>query len=186
MKTVAVCVGHSRKGDKGAVNTSGVTEHQFNRKVGQIVCAVLNERGYNAILLDAYTGNGYASSMSWVGQQCKQHKAVCAVELHFNSAGPFANGHEWLYWQRSAKSKILAECFAAEFSKSFPSARARGAKPLGLDDRGSLFLRLTPCPAVILEPFFGSNVDETVFYTKNQTALAHCYVDALEAYLQTV
>ena len=186
MKTVAVCVGHSRSGDKGAVNTNGVTEHQFNRKIGQLVCAVLNERGHNAILFDTYSGSGYSSAMSWVGQQCKLNKAVCAVELHFNSAGPFANGHEWLYWGRSTNSKRLAECFDIAFRAAFPQATARGAKPLGSSDRGSLFLRLTPCPSVILEPFFGSNKEETGFYTKNQTAVAHCYADALEAYLQTV
>jgi N-acetylmuramoyl-L-alanine amidase len=186
MKTVAVCVGHSRKGDNGALNTNGVSEHQFNRKVGQLTCAVLNERGYNAILFDSYSGSGYSSAMSWVGQQCKLNKAVCAVELHFNSAGPFAEGHEWLYWGRSTNSKRLAECFNNAFSKSFPQATVRGAKPIGSSDRGSLFLRLTPCPAIILEPFFGSNKDETVFYTNNQTALAHCYADALAAYLQTV
>lgn len=185
-RTVAVCVGHSRKGDKGAVNTAGVSEYDFNRRVGVSLCAMLESKGYDAVLFDSYAGNGYASAMRWVGEQCRLIKATCAVELHFNSAGPFAEGHEWLYWGRSASSKRLAESFDSCFRKRFPAARARGAKHLGLDDRGSLFLRLTPCPAVILEPFFGSNKAETDFFSTRHAALAESYTDAIDGYLPSL
>jgi len=181
-KTVAVCVGHSRKGDNGAVNTAGASEHQYNQKVGQLTCDLLNARGFSAVLFDAYSGNGYASAMSWVGEQCRKIKADVAVELHFNSAGPFAEGHEWLYWGRSAKGRKLAEAFDSGFRKAFPEAKARGAKARGLDDRGSLFLRLTPCPAAILEPFFGSSKKETEFYSASMPQVAEAYADALAAY----
>jgi N-acetylmuramoyl-L-alanine amidase len=120
--------------------------------------------------------------MRWVGIQCAKIKADCAVELHFNSAGPFAEGHEWLYWSRSTLGKVLAEAFDFCFRKRFPERVARGVKPLGLDNRGALFLRLTPCPAAILEPFFGSNKNETEFFGANQKALAETYADAIDAF----
>lgn len=182
-KRVAVCIGHSRKGDSGALNTDGVTERAFNRQVGKELCAALQRKGLFVTLFDDYPVNGYSAAMSWVGAQCKLVKADVAIELHFNSAGPFAKGHEWLYWHRSVKGKQLAESFDRSFRKHFPAAVARGAKPCGLDNRGSLFLRLTPCPSVILEPFFGSSKEETAFYTANRSKLVEAYADALVAAL---
>jgi N-acetylmuramoyl-L-alanine amidase len=92
-----------------------------------------------------------------VSAQVKDARASLAIELHFNSATPSANGHEWLYWHSSAKGKALAQAFNAQFSKDHPNIRARGIKGITAKDRGGAFLRVTHCPSLVVEPFFGSS-----------------------------
>jgi len=40
-------------------------------------------------------------------------------------------------------------------------------------------LQRTPCPAVILEPYFGSSVEETAFFSSRREELAKSYADAI-------
>lgn len=147
-----------------------------------MVRSLLESRGIQATLIDKYEGPSYSAAMSWLGRQCRKLKADIAIELHFNSAGPYAEGHEWLYWHRSPKSQRLAECFRDAFRNNYPDSRSRGIKPCDAESRGSLFLRLTPCPALILEPYFGSNKAETECYSTTLPLMAKAYADAVTAY----
>jgi N-acetylmuramoyl-L-alanine amidase len=184
MSTIGICIGHSRSGDKGAVNTKGASEHVFNSEIGHLTADLLRKKGYTVHVVDEYKGGSYSSAICWLSDHLAKLGVNVAVELHFNSAGPFAEGHEWLHWYRSTKGQRLASCFNHAFKESFPEARVRGVKSADKEDRGSLFLRITRCPAVILEPFFGSNKSETDFYTKNKSELASAYARALSDYLQ--
>lgn len=183
MSVIGICIGHSRSGDRGAVNTDGVSEHTFNSEVGRLTADLLREKGHTVHVIDDYSGSSYSGAVHWVSDRLAKLGATVAVELHFNSAGPHAEGHEWLHWYRSAKGQLLASCFNQTFKESFPNAKARGIKYVDKDDRGSLFLRITRCPAIILEPFFGSNKKETDFYTQNKATLASVYARALTNYL---
>ena len=180
-KVIAVCVGHSRQGDRsGAVNTAGVSEHTYNSKVGSILVRILNERGYTAVLLDKYPRTGYTAATRWVGDECARLKADLAVELHFNSAGPFAEGHEWLYWHKSTLGRKCAQAFMDTFAAAFPQAKSRGVVAINHGDRGDGFLYRPPCPAVICEPFFGSSKAETKLYGDKQLAVAQAYAEAID------
>lgn len=183
MSVIGICIGHSRSGDKGAVNTDGVSEHTFNREVGFSTAELLREEGHTVHVIDDYNGSSYSGAVHWVSNHLTKLGATVAVELHFNSAGPQAEGHEWIHWHRSAKGQLLASCFNQVFKETFPEAKSRGIKPAYKNDRGSLFLRATRCPAIILEPFFGSNKKETKIYTQNKPALASAYARALTDYL---
>lgn len=183
MAKIALCVGHSRRGDRtGAINTSSVSEYAFNRHLARLTAAILRERGHDPLVVDDYTKQGYSAAMCWLADAVKDFGADVAVEFHFNSAGPFATGHEWLYWHTSVRGAVLAKCFDKCFRKAFPQAKARGAKPADDEDRGGGFLRRTHCPAVICEPFFGSNKEETDHYTKRSALVAQTYADALDRY----
>lgn len=183
MSVIGICIGHSRRGDRGAVNTDGVSEHTFNSEVGRLTAELLRERGHTVHVIDEYGGSSYSSAVHWVSDRLANLGATLAVELHFNSAGPHAEGHEWIHWYRSAKGQMLASCFNQTFKEAFPNAKVRGIKPADKDSRGSLFLRVTRCPAIILEPFFGSNKKETEIYSRNKSALASAYAKALTNYL---
>ena len=183
MSVIGICIGHSRSGDDGAVNTDGVSEHTFNREIGSLTAELLRKDGHTVHVIDEYDGSSYSSAMYWVSDHLTKLGVTVAVELHFNSAGPYAEGHEWLHWHRSAKGQLLASCFNQAFKETFPEAKPRGIKPAYKNDRGSLFLRVTRCPAIILEPFFGSNEKETKIYTQNKSALASTYARALTNYL---
>lgn len=182
-KKVAICIGHSRAGDKGAINTESVSEWEFNNPLAERTAELLREAGYDVRVWNKYSGSGYSGAMIWIAKQVNEYLADLAVELHFNSAAPTANGHEFLYWHGSNRSASLASCFHQSFKKFFPQRKARGAKPVLDKRRGSAFLRRTNCPAVILEPYFGSNADETIYYSARREELARAYTDAVVVWL---
>jgi N-acetylmuramoyl-L-alanine amidase len=178
-KKIAICVGHSRSGDKGAVNTDCVTEWAFNKPLADRTAELLRDAKHDVKVWSKYEGSGYSSAMSWIAEQVREYGADVAVELHFNSAGPNAEGHEFLHWHRSGRSARLSSCFHFSFKKFFPTRKARGPKAVSGINRGSAFLQRTHCPSVILEPYFGSNVDETAFYSARREELARAYADAI-------
>jgi len=182
MSVIGICIGHSRAGDNGAVNTNGVSERTFNGEIGHLTADLLRKEGYTVHVVDKYNGGSYSSAVCWLSDHLAKLGVTVAVELHFNSAGPFAEGHEWLHWFRSTKGQKLASCFNQAFKETFPDAKPRGVKAADKEDRGSLFLRITRCPAIILEPFFGSNKKETELYAQNKQKLAAAYARALDSY----
>jgi N-acetylmuramoyl-L-alanine amidase len=183
MSVIGICIGHSRSGDEGAVNTDGVSEHTFNSEVGHLTAELLRGKGHTVHVIDGYSGSSYSGAIHWVSDHLAKLGTTVAVELHFNSALPHVEGHEWIHWHRSAKGQLLASCFNQIFKEAFPEAKIRGIKPAYKNDRGSLFLRVTRCPAIILEPFFGSSKKETELYTQSKPALASAYAKALTNYL---
>jgi len=162
---IAICIGHSRKigsrYDGGAYSPWLKTnERDFNTQVGNKLAAYLAMNGIKSRVITHYDGAGYGSAMQSAADQIKAINATLAIELHFNSATPSATGHEWLYWHSSAKGKAIAEQFSEQFSKDFPNIKSRGLKGIDKSGRGGLFLRYTHCPAIITEPFFGSNEND--------------------------
>jgi N-acetylmuramoyl-L-alanine amidase len=178
-KLIAICVGHSRSGDDGAVNVEGISEWNFNQPIAKRVCELLHEAGHDSVLIDKYEGSGYAPAMMWLTKHIKELKADVAVELHFNSAGPYANGHEFLHWFSSPKGASLAANLSESLVKFFPNQKDRGLKSINAEDRGGLFLRKTHCPAVICEPFFGSNPTENLYFSNRKEELAKAYTEGI-------
>jgi N-acetylmuramoyl-L-alanine amidase len=159
---IALCVGHSRtingKPEGGAVSVGKVSEWNYNRALAPLIAAELSARMIPSIIISRYEGTGYGSSQRQLAAKLKDLAATAAIELHFNSADTeSASGHEWLYWHSSQHGKRLAGCIASEMCLSVPEVKSRGAKPRFPGDRGAEFLKSTHCPAIIAEPFFGSN-----------------------------
>jgi N-acetylmuramoyl-L-alanine amidase len=184
---VALCVGHSRhingRRDGGAVSAGGVQEWEFNRDLAFEIERILREKGVQAFVLDDYRGSGYTDSMRWVASELRARKATVALELHFNAANGTARGHEWLYWGHSKRGKALADALRGAYAEAFPSAVSRGSKPRVSGDRGGEFLKLTHCPAVIAEPFFGDNPQEWQIAASGLTAIAEAMAEGLMDYL---
>lgn len=169
-KPVILAIGHSRivnnRVEGGAVSVGGISEHAYWSDVAPMVEKYLEDVRQPVQIIDSYQGAGYTEAMIWLGNQCRSLNALCVVELHFNSASPSANGHEWPYWQKSMRSLSLASALDCAFNEEFSGRiRARGVKPRikpstaaeRANNRGWQFTYYTPCPAVIAEPFFGSN-----------------------------
>ncbi len=184
---IAICIGHSRmisgRYDGGAYSPFlQSNERDFNLEVASKMQAELKKRDLKSKIYSHYFGKGYGAAMRDIADQIEEDKATLAIELHFNSASPSARGHEWLYWEPSKSGKKLAESFEDAFSAVFPAIPSRGIKPIGRADRGGAFLRNTHCPAIITEPFFGSNHADCKAI--NPIMLAQTYVLALASYLK--
>ncbi len=178
---VAICVGHSRSGDTGAVSCGGVNEWTYNKKVAEHLKSDLQEYGISSFVVDKYGGTygSYTSAINWLVKHLKEQKASIAIELHFNaSSNSKAEGMEMLYWKTSRIGMTLAEYLLRGCQKYFPLIKNRGTKKRDTGDRGATFLRKTHVPAVIAEPFFGScwEPDWTTFANSEHIlsqALAH-------------
>ena len=180
---VAICIGHSRTGDNGATSADGTSEWEFNRTIGQSLKQALDARQIDSFVVDDYEGHGYGAAMRWVAKHVEQRHASIAVELHFNASAGQAQGHEWLYWITSSRGKRLADCLRDAYVAAFPIRKSRGSRPKSSGDRGAEFLRLTHCPAVIAEPFFGDNPDEWEFATTHREEIAEALAEGIEHYL---
>lgn len=172
---VAICVGHSRKGDMGAVSCGHVNEWTYNKKVAEYLKSDLQEYGITSFVVDNYGGTygSYTSSINWLVNHLKEQKASVAIELHFNAAASQdANGMEMLYWGSSRIGLSLAEYVLQGCQKYFPLSRNRGAKGLTKGSRGATFLRKTHCPALITEPFFGTNWQDWIMFADQEATLS--------------
>ena len=176
---IALCIGHSRQGDSGAASVDGTTEYDYNCDLAQQISIKTREdiRIYNT-----YEGNGYTSAMRGLARKRKKDGAEFAIELHFNAASPVATGHEWLYWNSSEKGRLLARSLRDVMEDSFPQLTSRGIKGRGKGSRGASFLRLTHCPAVIAEPFFGTNTDDWQLATAHKDGLATAITGGIVLY----
>lgn len=96
-------------------------------------------------------------------QTVKKSKVNYAIELHCNSASSItANGAEVLIFAgTSSENKTAALVFLKLITKVLAN-RKRGVKLISdREQAGHHFLRGVPCPAIILEPGFFSNLRES-------------------------
>ena len=176
---IALCVGHSRPNDSGASSVTGVTEWDYNSKLADLISKNLK---ITHKVYSTYKGSSYWNSMKWLAKTLRADDIEAAIELHFNAATPSANGHEWLFWHTSSKGRLFARALRDSFEDCYPDLRSRGIKPRQKRSRGAGFLRLTSCPALIAEPFFGSNTENWDFAIKNMEDIASTISSGIELY----
>lgn len=184
---VGICIGHSRKTngrtEGGAVSVGEVNEHTYNSELAKLILDHLSEMGIEAFIVSEYQGSGYTDAQKWLASYLKSRGATLAIELHFNSSdSPSATGHEWLFWASSTKGRLLAKDLDASMLEMFPDFKQRGIKPKGPGDRGAEFLKLTHCPAVIAEPFFGSNPEDWELAVSRKDQIAQAIAIGLRHY----
>ena len=184
MKKIAICVGHSR-GDKGAVSTGGVTEWDYNIKVTDRLQDILERAGVSVTLFDHYPASTYKGAMGWLAESLNNLGPDCAIELHFNSASPEAEGYEYLYWQGSLRGKRLAECLLNAHEDLLMPQEKRGAKAITAGSRGAAFLRGPKTVCCLCEPFFGSSAKEWSLFEDDagMDNLARTYANGLADFL---
>ena len=168
---IALCIGHARSGDRGASSTSGIYEEDFySGPFVESLKAKLEAQGFEVVVIDAYQGSGYGSAMRWVAARLLALGVDFAVELHFNAASPSAEGFEYLFWHKSKVSRVAAQAMQDVHAEEWEWMKNRQVEPLGDEahERGVLFVSLTHCPALILEPFFGSSQREVAAYMADE------------------
>lgn len=185
---IGLCVGHSRKiGTRiegGAVAVDGKTnEWAYNRTLARHIAAHLKSHRVASLTVDHYEGAGYGSAQRWLASHLKAAGVTLALELHFNSASPTANGHEWLYWHSSTNGKRLASELNQNMCFGITQIKSRGIKAKTSVDRGAEFLSGTHCPAVICEPFFGSHAGDWQIAAENSSRIGRAIAEGILDYL---
>ena len=72
---LAICVGHSRYNDMGAVACDGETnEWTYNLQVAKSIKEELDDAGVPSVIVHEYTGNNYAESMENLSADLKALK----------------------------------------------------------------------------------------------------------------
>ena len=186
--TIALGVGHSRligqRREGGAQSVSGASEWTYNADFARMIAVELHDtHGLLPVIIDLYEGNGYSSAQRWLAAHLRSLGNIkLAVELHFNwSDTPAASGHEWLCWHASKAGHAAAMHLHLAMCAAFPELPARGVKPRNSGHRGAEFLRLTHCPAVIAEPFFGSCPRDWMLATGAKITLARAMAAGIAA-----
>lgn len=180
---IAVLVGHSR-GDGGAVSVGGVSEWNFNRVVARHVKGALDDMGVDCVVIDQYQKTSYGRAMKALAKTLKEMSVTAAIELHFNDGPETATGHEWLHWATSAPGRKLAQCLNAQFTRDHDNLKQRGLVPISTaTKRGGQFLVGTHCPAVICEPFFGSNRHDWYYASNHQKQFGESLARAVRTWM---
>jgi len=181
---IALMVGHSRsigtRKDGGAESWDGhENEWAFNEVLATKILALLLAKGIESTIYDSYAGSGYGAAMRWLAKETKADGITHGVELHFNSAGPNAHGHEVLYYAGSLKGQQLAIKVNNALTSHFNTPN-RGAKGITRTDRGGEILYLTNYPMIISEPFFGSSKEDWEATAEKIDELAHAMAEGIE------
>lgn len=181
---IAICIGHSRPGDNGAVSLGGQTEWDYMVKVAGLLADELAVEGLRCGIVSSYRGASYGSAMDWLAGHLKAEGCTVAVELHFNAFDGSASGFEYLHAACSTAGATLAQCFEKAHVATLGGTN-RGVKAIERDGRGGGFLWKTPTISAILEPFFGDHAEDWEQFGADPMGpmiLANSYAAALLMY----
>jgi N-acetylmuramoyl-L-alanine amidase len=190
-KHLVIIVGHNSR-SQGAIRTdTGESEWAFNSRVADRAAAYASAFHPGLTLSVLHRQPDHASTgaeIRQVYQRADEIGADATIELHFNAAETVAaRGCETLH-AGSARGAALAESVQAHTVKMFPGLKDRGLQKRTPPRRGGMSLTSGRAPAVIVEPFFGSNPQDcATFYTPDaEKRLARAWIDgavsALEAW----
>ncbi len=191
MSRAAFIIGHDRVA-KGAkmIEPYGAYEYDFNTEIA-LLCVKLNQ-GNPRMYAESFDRNdGLANCYERVNRWLGESDSGCAIELHFNSFTDVkVFGTETLYLDDDAK--VLAQLIHAEILKVFGHrtrhewniSSNRKVKKLADRARGQYNLSLAKFPAIIVEPFFGSNPGDAKWAMDHKTEYAQALVNGVDAYLR--
>lgn len=179
---VAIVVGHNSVA-QGARALAPISEQEFtyyNRIADEMVRLArrgLTARRFNRVK----TATGYSTEIDTVYAQVNDYGADISIELHFNAAGPTATGTETLS-SGSPGSLKLARAMQDSMLAAL-GLHDRGVKIVAKDKRGGRSLHAGRPPAILVEPFFGSNKGDCRSAANlGETGMAEMYLAGVRAY----
>lgn len=165
MKKVALIIGHNKR-SQGAYSPIVGNEWSYWRDVASKIKGAIPE------LVDVYERQPnmyYTREMFEVLEELNSQDYKFCLELHFNAVDDRqANGCECLVYYKNNKAKELAINFMSRLQNIFGS-KIRGNRGLievkDSKERGAYGICKSKDTYILLEPFFGSNLDESLKFS---------------------
>lgn len=149
---IALVVGHNARAQGAVRVTDKRTEYDWNGMLAQAI----HDIDPDAVrIFHRKPEGGYSSEIRRVYAEVDAWGADCSLELHFNAFRESSTGCETLS-SGTAGSMVLAGLVQRYTLDAMPMAD-RGIKVVRRGDRGGLSLWSGRAPAILTEPYFGSN-----------------------------
>lgn len=176
MTKIAIVVGHNAKAQGATRVTDGRTEFDWNSELASLI---QEHDPMNVRVFTRKRGGGYSQEIDRVYAEVDSWGADVSIELHFNSSGfPSVHGGETLS-SGTQKSLLLANT-VREAAQAALGTKDRGVKVRGRHERGGRSLWQGRAPAIITEPYFGSNREDCHRADKYMDQLAEAYYRAAQ------
>lgn len=174
---IAVVVGHNAKAQGAVRTTDGVTEFEWNSNLAELI----QDGEPNGVrIFHRVPEGGYSAEIARVYGQVNTWDADVSIELHFNGGPATARGCETLTSGTSG-SMLLAKEIHKQIVTDLP-VKDRGIKVLSKGSgRGWQSLWVGRAPAVLLEPYFGSNIADCHMADDYRSVLAESILDGARA-----
>lgn len=165
---IGIVVGHTRLSPGKLSPWLQVHEYPWNCDLADLMLSAAPPgHGFRVFFRD---GQGITGAY----RQADEWGADRTVELHFNAFAPAASGTLTLYAPGSKRGRWLAGV-VQERMVAVLGLQDRGAvEPMG--DRGLASLTAIPAPAILVEPFFGTNRVDCEVATARKAELAAAIV----------
>ena len=174
---LAVIVGHNARAQGAVRADTGESEYLWNGGIAQIMENMAPEYGLEVRVFRRVDVGSFSREIRTVYANSDKWGAEASMELHFNSASSSsATGTEMLT-SGTADSMRFATCVQDQVLKAL-NLRDRGIHIRGGKSRGGKNLISGRAPAILVEPFFGSNPkdQETTDEAHEKVALACAYL----------
>lgn len=202
MNKVALVIGHNDR-SRGAYSTILLSEFKYWKKIAEKIKGEIPE------IIDVYErkpNKAYVPEMNEVLKELNKNDYKFCLELHFNgSLNRNANGCECLVYYKNEKAKELATNFMARLQNVFGSKirdkvnvlkekktingreeeteRKEATKGITLiqdsNVRGGYGICKSKDTYILLEPFFGSNQDESLKFSVERDVV-NLFVDFIK------
>ena len=165
MEKIALIIGHNAR-SKGAFSMIVGSEFSYWKNIAEKVKGEIPE------LVDIYErkpSTNYVTEMNEVLKELNKNDYKFCLELHFNSSSAInAKGCECLVYHKNEQAKNLAIDLMARLQNDFKST-IRGNRGLievqDRNTRGGYGICNSKDTYILIEPFFGSNIDEALRFS---------------------
>lgn len=165
MNKVALIIGHNDR-SRGAYSPILLSEFKYWKRIAEKIKGEIPE------IIDVYErkpNKAYVPEMNEVLKELNKNDYNFCLELHFNSSlNRNANGCECLVYWKNEKAKKLATNFMARLQNVFGSKIRGNHGIIEIQDsnvRGGYGICKSKDTYILVEPFFGSNPDESLKFS---------------------
>ncbi len=178
---IAIVVGHNAS-RQGAVSVDGTSEFAFNSELAE--CIRDHDPAGVRVFFRKRKG-GYSAEIDRVYAEVDAWGADVSVELHFNgSSSPNAHGCLTLSSGTSGSLSLAHEVHT--LCQAVMERKDRGIEIRTRHQRGGRSLWQGRAPAIMAEPFFGSNAEDWRRANARMEYLAEAIFRGACAYLETL